>query len=119
MPATLGINLKMTMATAETRSNVANFYKGISTNSVNLSTPISIPGSGEKEIELSDNGFLAIIPETHGIENEILDVTLYDDNQGTEFTYQNVGFLIISCFNITRSLIKNTSDEEVELSIVY
>jgi len=121
---TFGVSTEITMATDKTRSNLSSFYKSFSTDLVKINAPVSIAAKATKTFDLTDNSFIAVIPDSFGLENEVLNITLTGDGSDStsdeSFILEQVGFLLLSCSNLDSMDIKNTSlTQSIDITIIF
>jgi|AntAceMinimDraft_18_1070375.scaffolds.fasta_scaffold01065_4 hypothetical protein len=116
---TFGVSTEITTATDKTRSNLSSFYKSFSTDLVKINAPVTIAAEADKDFDLTDNSFVAVIPDSFGLENEVLEIILTDSEANT-FTLKQVGFLLLSCSNLVSMNIKNTSlTQSIDITVIF
>ncbi len=116
--STIGVNVKVTSSTDNTRASLSEFYKAFSSDTVTQKIPLKIESAETEEIDLSNSDFLIIVGDDYALENEVLEVDLEDSLSNT-FTINNVSFMFFNSTNLSKVSIKNTSDVIIDVFVVY
>ena len=117
--STVGIKVNVDTTISNKKSNIASFYKAFSSESMNIVLPKKLEGGEYVEYEITENDFIIVVADNYGLENEVLDLTFEDESLNGPMTFKNVGFMMTNCFNMDMVTIKNTSEEVVELTVIF
>lgn len=118
---TIGANVKLTLSTDKTRSDLESFYRGIVTPSITQRPIVELVGEGTHEYDISESSFLIFVSDYfEGANPFTLDITT-SDSEGIETiaSYTGVGFLILEASNLVRVAVKNTLIDTLYYRIFY
>jgi len=116
--ATIGVTTDITLATDKSRSNIASFYKSISSDGVSLNSPITLSsGGGFEDIDVSNSNFIVVVADDYGLENESLNLRL-TDSVGNSLTVVGVGFFILNFNNLTNVRIINSATQDIDVIVL-
>ena len=112
----LTLRSELTMGIQNSKLSVSKIYKSYAVDNVNNLT-ISLAPLATKTLDLTDSSFLFFTPDTYGMENEPISLTLNTATDSLVLT--GLSYFMCSTLNLVSAVITNTGTQAVELVVVY
>jgi hypothetical protein len=114
---TIGVKLEVTISTEKTREAVDSFYKSFPQGKANINRFYSLSPSKVEVFDLIESSLLILTCAKYTGSPEVLEVTLVSG--ADNFLLRNTGFVVTDCSNIDSAIVKNISDTDVDIHIIY
>lgn len=108
---TLGLDVKVILATDKTRQTLDNFYRGIKTEAAQIFPHAYLTEKGERVYDLEGYTFILFIGDVFD-GSDPFDLTLIN-NQDEELTFEQTNFLMMNATNFKEFKVSSSNDAKV------